>query len=124
MSCCYFHNVPGRLRVKIPTLKDRPTRIQAVENLLLNLEGVEKIKTNPLTGSVIVNYDPDRLDSRLIIQLLKDHRYFDESQAITHDALVQNAAAQAGARIGKIVFGWAVSKTLEANGLSMLAAII
>ena len=121
---CYFHNVPGRLRVKIPTLKDRPAKISAVENLLFNLDGIDRIRTNPLTGSVVIRYDPDRLDSQQIIGFLIDHRYFDESNAITHDQAVQKAAAAAGLKIGKVVFGWAVSKTLEASGLSMLAAII
>ncbi|MGD8213039.1 MAG: hypothetical protein PVF32_24455, partial [Desulfobacterales bacterium] len=119
----YFHDVPGRLRVKIPILNGRPSRIRAVENLLLNLDGIEWIKTNPLTCSVVINYDPDLLDSKQILRLLIDHQYFDESNAITHDELVQNAAAKAGLKVGKVIFGWAVSKTLEANGFSMLAAI-
>jgi copper chaperone CopZ len=120
----YFHNVPGRMRVKIPFLKGRANRIKAVEDLLSNLDGTEQIKTNPLTGSVVINYDPDLLDAQQIIQFLIDHHYFDESNAITHDEHVQSAAAKAGVKIGKMIFGWAVSKTLEANGLSMLAAII
>jgi len=120
----YFHNVPGRLRVKVPILEGRPRRIRAVEELLLKLDGVDRVKTNPLTCSIVINYDPDLLESQQIIQLLAEHHYFDESNAITHDELVQNAAAKAGRKIGKMVFGWAVSKTLEANGLSMLAAII
>jgi hypothetical protein len=120
----YFHNVPGRLRVKIPILKGRPAGIKAVEDLLLNLAGTEHLKTNPLTGSVVVIYDPDLLSAQQIIQVLTDHQYFDESSAITHDELVQNAAAEAGFKIGKMIVGWAVGKTLEANGLSMLAEII
>jgi copper chaperone CopZ len=120
----YFHNVPGRLRVKIPTLKSRPGRIRTVENLLFNLNGIEQIRTNPLTGSVVINYDPDLLDLQQIIELLTEHHYFDQSMALTHDKVVQNAATKAGLKIGKMICGWAVSRTLEANGLSMLAAII
>jgi hypothetical protein len=120
----YFHNVPGRLRVKMPILKGRPAGINAVEDLLFNLDGIKQIKTNPLTGSVVIHYDPDLLDPQKIIQLLTDHRYFDESNAVSHDEVVREAAAKAGFKIGKMIFGLAVSKTLEANGLSMLAAII
>jgi hypothetical protein len=120
----YFHNVPGRLRVKIPILSGRPARIKVVENLLLNLVGIEKIKTNSLTGSVVINYDPDLLDPQKIMQLLIDNNYYDESKAITHDQVVQNATARAGIKASRWIFGWAVSKTLEANGLSMLATII
>jgi hypothetical protein len=120
----YFHNVPGRLRVKIPILKGRPAGIKAVEDLLLNLAGTEHLKTNSLTGSVVINYDPGLLNAQQIIQVLIDHQYFDESNAITHDDFVQNAAAEAGFKIGKMIFSWAVGKTLEANGLSMLAEII
>jgi hypothetical protein len=112
------------MRVKIPFLQGRPARIKAVEELLFGLTGIDQIRTNPLTCSVIINYDPDLLESSDIIQLLIDHGYFDESAAISHDEHVQNAAAKAGVKIGKMVCGWAVSKTLEANGLSMLAAII
>ena len=120
----YFHSVPGRLRVKIPILRGRPSSINAVEDLLSHLDGIERIKTNPLTCSFVINYDPDQLDSHRIMQLLIDHHYFDESNAITHDEHVQIAAAKAGLKVGKIILGWAVSKTLEAKGLSMLAAII
>jgi hypothetical protein len=120
----YYHNVPGRLRVKIPILKGRPDRIMAVEDLISNLDGLYGIRANPITGSFVINYDPDLLDPQQILQLLIDHRYFDESNAITHDKHVQTAATKAGLKVGKMVFGWAVSKTLEANGLSMLAAII
>jgi hypothetical protein len=112
------------MRVKIPILRGRPSRISAVEDLLFNLVGIEDIKTSPLTCSVVIYYDPDLLDSQEIIQLLIDHQYFDASNAITHDEVVKSAATNAGVKISKVVVGWAVSKTLEANGLSMLAAII
>ena len=121
---CYFHNVPGRLRVKIPTLAGRPARIKAVEELLSSLAGTEHVKPNSLTGSVVINYDADQLEAQQIIQLLVDHQYFDEANAISHDEVVQSAAAKAGFKIGKVIFGLAVSKTLEASGLSLLAAII
>jgi hypothetical protein len=120
----YYHNVPGRLRVKMPILKGRPAGISAIEELLFDLEGIEQIKTNPLTGSVVVNYDPERIDPQQIVGLLTEHRYFDEKNAASHDEIVREAAAKAGLKIGKMIFGMAVSKTLEANGLSMLAAII
>jgi len=120
----YFHNVPGRLRVKIPILRGRPAGIKAVEDLLSNLDGIERIRIKPVTCSFVINYDPDLLDPQQIIQLLIDHHYFDESNAITHDEHVQTAVAKAGLKVGKMIFGWAISKTLEASGLSMLAAII
>ena len=120
----YFHNVPGRLRVKIPILKGNPTRIGAVEDLLLSLPGMQGVRTNALTCSVVVNYDPDLVDPHRILRLLADHHNFDVSNAVTQDELVRTAAAKAGTKISKMILGWVVSKTLEAGGFSLLAAII
>ena len=120
----YLHHIPGRMRVKIPLLKERPAVVAEIQERLQTMDGVERVQINIITGSVLIYYDPDVVQSNQLIQMLKNHDYFDETMAVSHDDYMRDAAARATRKIGKVVFGWAVGKTLEANGLAFLAALI
>ncbi|MBL6614183.1 MAG: hypothetical protein ISP45_09245 [Reyranella sp.] len=56
------HQVPGRIRMKIPSAKGNPEQLQAYKEVLSLIPGVEDIELNPVTGSVVLKYDPDRHD--------------------------------------------------------------
>jgi hypothetical protein len=120
----YIHNVPGRLRIKIPVIRHNPANGLAVQALLMPLEGVERIQLSGLTGSVVINYDPQVIDPQALIDLLARNGYFDESKVISPEAHIQAAASKAGVKIGRAVFGWAVGKALEGSGFSLLAVLI
>lgn len=120
----YLHHVPGRMRVKIPMLKNSPAIASELQQNLQELDGIEQILVNAVTGSVLIYYNRDTVGSDQLIQVFKDLDYFDESKAISHDDYMRDAVSHAAIKIGKAVFGWAVGKTLEANGLALLAALI
>ena len=120
----YVHNVPGRLRVKMPPLRNRPHRGERVRALLAGQSGVEAIAVNPLTGSVVVHYDSDRIDDQRILNVLRYSGLFDDRQVTRADEAIDRAATRAGRAVGRAVAGWALGKALEANGLSLLAALI
>jgi copper chaperone CopZ len=120
----YYHCVPGRMRVRMPALKHQPGRGAEVERLLRGIAGVSAVTFTPLTGSVVVLFDPDRIGPDQISGCLKDGGLLDPSLVISADEHIQGAVTQAGLRIGKVAVGWALGKTLEANGLSLLAALI
>lgn len=120
----YIHNVPGRLRIKIPLIRRSPAKCVAIQELLMHLDGVERIQITELTGSVVINYEPQVIEPQDMINILKDNGYFDELKAISHETHLQTAASQASVKIGRAVFGWAVGKALEGSGLSLLAALI
>ena len=119
----YVHQVPGRMRVRIPQIRQNPYLAAEIESLL-ELKGVEKVVVNRLTGSVVVGYNPRWVDSNCLLRILIDHGYYDSRQAITCDEHIQRASHGAATRAGRFVFGWAVGKALEASGLSLLAALI
>lgn len=56
------HQVPGRIRMKIPSAKGNPEQLEAYQETLSLIPGIEKVEINPETGSVILNYDPNRHD--------------------------------------------------------------
>jgi hypothetical protein len=119
----YFHQVPGRIRVRIPAIRHNRYKAAEVKNLL-DLEGIEKVEINHLTGSVVMMFNPEMLDAQSLLDILSDKGYFDKGRAITCDEYINRTTSAAGTKAGRLFFGWAVGKALEANGLSLLAAII
>jgi hypothetical protein len=57
------HFIPGRLRVRIGNLKDNPTLAHRMQEMLADVDGVEVAKANPLTGSLLIQYDPEETAS-------------------------------------------------------------
>ncbi len=120
----YVHNVPGRIRVKIPSLKNNRSKGLEVQELLSVLEPVERISVNTVTGSIVVHYNPDELKPWEILGLLEDSGYLNQSKTIANDSYLKNGSSVAGEAIGKAIFGWAVGRAFERSGLSILAAFI
>jgi len=56
------HQVPGRVRMKIPAGKGNPELLQQIGEVFGVIPGIEEITVNPTTGSVVLHYDADRHD--------------------------------------------------------------
>jgi hypothetical protein len=56
------HQVPGRVRMKIPAGKGNPELLKQVSEMFGAVPGIEEITVNPATGSVVLRYDADRHD--------------------------------------------------------------
>lgn len=119
----YVHHVPGRLRVKIPALKHRSGAVREIQELL-DLNGVSQVQVKSITGSVVVHYEPELIQPENLLQVLSAGGYYDNANAVTLEDKMRTATSQAAAKVGKALFGWGVSKALEANGLSLLAVLI
>lgn len=119
----FVHSVPGRLRVKIPMIKYQPAKKDEI-NRILALDGIDCVKINSTTGSIVVAYDSEKLDSETILDMLAHHNLFDADKALLPDQRADIVVNKVGQKIGRAFFGWAVGKALEANGLSLLAAFI
>lgn len=119
----YVHHVPGRLRVRIPAIRKNPGRAADVEGLL-NIEGVHTLSSSHLTGSVVVTFDDTRVSPAKLLGILKEGGYYDSSRCVTCDDKIKRASSRAAAKVSRALFGYALGKTLEANGLYILAALI
>lgn len=118
-----LHHVPGRLRVKIPSARSNPLKSRQISELL-DIYGVHAVRVNPMTGSTIVTYDPDQIGAERLLQVLKDNGLYHGAVRLDDSDPVQQAADKAVQRFGRAVFGWAVGRALESNGLSLIAAFI
>lgn len=62
----HVHNVPGRIRFKIPGFRDSEPLILTLPRLLQARPGVHKVDVRLSSNSLIVHYDPTQLDQRSI----------------------------------------------------------
>jgi hypothetical protein len=57
------HAIPGRVRLKIISLRDNPELAREIRARLAGLQGIRRVEANPLTGSLLVLYDPEEITS-------------------------------------------------------------
>jgi copper chaperone CopZ len=132
MAHSNLHHVPGRLRLRCPSLKRNPIGAGAVVALLEDMDGIQSCEVNPLTGSLTVGYDRHQLDGQRIIALLHQHGYCQaQAHAVpaggyapvgTHTAL-DGIIGSAGSTLGKVVIGTLVEKAVERSAVALIAAL-
>ena len=54
------HQVPGRIRMKVPSVKTNPELAEQIKQTFSAIPGIEHVIINPTTGSVVLHYDVDR----------------------------------------------------------------
>jgi heavy metal translocating P-type ATPase len=64
------HDLPGRLRLYHPLVYRRAELCQAIEREFMNTFGIDRYSTNEFTGSVLIHYDPKRIQKRQIVEIL------------------------------------------------------
>ncbi|MEJ2672159.1 MAG: hypothetical protein P8168_08160 [Deltaproteobacteria bacterium] len=75
-SASYVHALTGRLRIKIPEIKGNPIKAQEIEKHFDLLTGMQQVSANPVTGSLLLIYDPRLLKQGEIMAVLKELGYF------------------------------------------------
>jgi hypothetical protein len=56
------HQVPGRVRMKIPSAKGNAAMLEEIQKTFSAIPGIEQVVINPETGSVVLRYDADQHD--------------------------------------------------------------
>jgi cation transport ATPase len=69
MNRC-VHAIDGRIRIKVPMIKDVPFRALELEDALNAIDGVTSCKANPVTTSVVIHYDHRQLTAQDLLQKL------------------------------------------------------
>src|SRR3974377_2260189 len=75
----YVHALEGRLRIKVPEVKGAPLKAREIEGHLSLCPGVEEFSANPITGSVLVLYNPRLIGQEEIILAFKEIGYLEET---------------------------------------------
>jgi copper chaperone CopZ len=120
----YMHNVPGRLRVKSPVIKNNKNVADELKKSLSTLYGIATVDINLTTGSLLVNYNHKVIKHDDVVDILQRKGYFDPSKALTNDEYLHKAASKAGTVIGRSIFSTFTGMALERTPLSFLAILI
>jgi copper chaperone CopZ len=75
----YIHALNGRLRIKVAEVKGSPMKALEVEGQLRRIDGIDHVRANPITGNVLVLYDPARIEQFEIFGALQRLGYLQEN---------------------------------------------
>lgn len=79
---CDVHHVPGRIRFKIPGLRNDSSLLGALPSVLRAYEGVDRIEIREASNSLIVHYDPTRVRCHLVADTVNRMLSAQNGQAI------------------------------------------
>jgi hypothetical protein len=104
VALVYHH--PGRLRLRGDVLERSPGIAARLREALSQLEGVARVVHNATSGSLLVEYSPERTDADVILSAVHEAgvrlderpRYPDGSRAIVRAARNVNAQVQDATR--------------------------
>ena len=120
----YFHELPGRVRIKFPMLKRNPRKAESLQSFLEDIRGVVSTSANAVTGSVVIKFDPDIITTRDILALLGREQYLDFSAPMVREEYFSTAVSKAGHAASKALIGLALDRALQGSSLSFIAALI
>jgi heavy-metal-associated domain-containing protein len=83
-SAACVHALEGRLRIKVPEVKGSVDRAREVENRIWMIAGVEHVAANPVTGSVLIQYDARRTLMADITETLQTWGYLRHAVPAAH----------------------------------------
>ena len=126
----YIHHVPGRLRVRCPSLRANSPRIRTVCEVLKSRDGVHGIECKKHAGSITIHYYSEVTNADDLIALLKKHGCMTGAKAAPrarigtvnkHGALSSQALGETVTRtvVGAVV-GTLVRHTIEPPVVALL----
>jgi hypothetical protein len=120
------HALPGRLRVKLTDIKRAPDAARKLEERLRQEPGVAEAVANPVTGSVLVHYDPQRTSSQTILAQLAPYGTFPPSTSAPTPrfGFSSQIGREIGKELGKELVKRALVEMLPAAPVELLFALI
>jgi hypothetical protein len=70
----YIHHIPGKLQIKNPRFINNTVILDEVTTFFESCSGIEYVTANPLTGSLVVNYDATVVDPNTLLEILRKAR--------------------------------------------------
>jgi hypothetical protein len=112
------HHVPGRLRLRSPALKGNASASEQARHQLAQIRGVRATSANPVTGSVLLEYDPSVLSAGKVIDLLAAQGYVLRATEVEAEAGSGWANTMASA-----VMDWVINALAERLALAVITAL-
>ena len=117
----YIHHVPGRLRVKFPTLKRNERHALQTKQHIDSVHGVLASEFNTVTGSLVIKYDTNLVGVHALLDSLRDLGHVQPHHAVpaTH-----SAGMNVTQKISDKVVNKLVETFIERSATALIAALI
>jgi hypothetical protein len=112
------HHVPGRLRLRSAALKGDASASEQARHQLAQIRGVTSTSANPITGSVLLEYDPGVLSAGRVIDLLAAHGYILRATEVKAEA-----ASGWADKLASAAMDWAINALVERLTLAVITAL-
>ena len=120
----YLHHTPGRLRIKIPSIKRNPAEAAVAAELVESHEGVMRCNANNVTGSLLIQYDQTATDANTVLQLLKDRGYVEGSTAADQSVRqLESIVFRVGEAIVKAMAMAVIEKLARRSAMAVIGAL-
>ena len=117
----YIHALDGRLRIKVAEVKGAPSKALEIESQLRQVNGIDHVSANPMTGNILILYDPRRIVQQEIIDAL---RALGGLQERSHAQMLTREAPAARAKPGEALAETLVRSTMELALQGLFRALI
>ena len=115
------HALPGRLRVRIAALKKAPEAALQVEQALSQEPGVADVMVSPLTGSVLIYYDPARITPTTLLVRLEPYGLSSTTPA---PSSLSELSSQLTRVVGRELVKLALTQVLSGGPVEVLCALL
>ena len=112
------HHIPGRLRFRSAALKGDASAGELARARFSRIEGVTSVAANPITGSLLVEYDPPTLSPAHVLDAMADHGYV----AGAEEQSPESGGGWSG-RLANALGGWIIDALAERLVLVMIGAL-
>jgi hypothetical protein len=124
MEC--IHHIPGRLRLKLPALKGQPQHAAHLAALFDGHPQGVTVQVNPRTGSLLLQYDPQRVQPETLIASVcqvMPQTSLSARVDLTADPTAK-LSAQLTNKLGAALADKLLATVVERSALALLAALI
>ena len=113
------HHVPGRLRLRSAALKGIDRACEQARGHLAQIAGVKAASVNPITGSVLLEYDPGVLSPDQAIEALAVH-----GTVLGANEADIDAGGKWADKLANGVMDWAINALAERLATAMITALV
>jgi cation transport ATPase len=117
----YVHALEGRIRIKVPEIKGSPVKAGELERQVQCKSGINSIKANPTTGSVLIYYDSQETEQEEIIKAMHGLGYL---QSLTAQSFKAPEASAEQNSLMNLVVSSVAQSMMEMALTRLVTAII
>ncbi len=122
----YYHAMPGRLRVRVTHLKNRPKIAKSLEVLMMSEPGVTHVRANHVTGNVLVVFDERMTYHKAVLAALANlghHPLICKKDEDCSEAEA-DAICELGVSLGKQIAKAAIKRALTGSPALILLELL